>query len=186
MEPYALGLRNAIGFDWDPETGRMWANDPGQDGMASDFPPDEINLIQAGKHYGFPFFIARNTPNTAPELKDIQPTVTANAAVPPALELPAHVTGMALRFYTGTQFPAQYRNALFVALHGSSSIPDKVGYKVVRVLMKSGRPVGVEEFMTGWLKDGVVSGRPTGLATGRDGALRPFGLPSGRHFRRSF
>jgi glucose/arabinose dehydrogenase len=170
-QPYARGLHNAIGFDWDPETGVMWADETGQDGLGDDVPPDEINLIEAGKHYGFPFFIGRNEPNRVPELKGAQPTVTADAAVPPTLELPAHITGIDLRFYTGTQFPAQYRNALFLAIHGSSTIPVKVGYKVVRVVMKSGRPVGIEDFVTGWLKDGVVSGRPAGLATGADGAL---------------
>jgi glucose/arabinose dehydrogenase len=170
-QPYARGLHNAIGFDWDPQTGRMWADETGQDGLGDNFPPDEINLIEAGKHYGFPFFVGRNLPNTVPELKDVQPTVTADVAVPPVLELPAHVSGIDLRFYTGSQFPASYRNALFLALHGSTGIPEKVGYKVVRVVMKDGRPVGLEDFITGWLKDGVFSGRPAGLATGADGAL---------------
>jgi glucose/arabinose dehydrogenase len=170
-QPYARGLHNAIGFDWDPQTGRMWADETGQDGLGDNFPPDEINLIEAGKHYGFPFFVGRNLPNTVPELKDVQPTVTADVAVPPVLELPAHVSGIDLRFYTGWQFPAPYRNALFLALHGSTGIPEKVGYKVVRVVMKDGRPVGLEDFITGWLKDGVFSGRPAGLATGADGAL---------------
>ena len=87
------------------------------------------------------------------------------------LELPPHVAAIDLRFYTGTKFPAPYRNALFLTLHGSTAIPEKVGYKVVRILMKDGRPQGFEDFVTGWVKDGVVSGRPAGLATGADGAL---------------
>jgi glucose/arabinose dehydrogenase len=168
---FAKGLHNAIGFDWDPATGRMWAGDTGQDALGDAVPPEEINLIEAGKHYGFPFFIGRNQPNHVPELKDVKPDVTADAAVPPALEMPAHVSPMDLRFYTGSQFPAAYRNALFLALHGSSTIPTKVGYKVVRVVMKDGRPAGTEDFITGWLKGGEVSGRPAGLATGPDGAL---------------
>jgi glucose/arabinose dehydrogenase len=169
--PYALGLRNAIGFDWDPQTGRLWADDTGQDGSGVTFPPDEINLVEAGKHYGYPFYVGRNLTNEVPELKDARPTVTAADAVPPALALPAHATGIDLRFYTGTQFPPRYRNALFLSLHGSTTIPEKVGYKVVRVVMKDGRPVELEDFVTGWLKEGVVSGRPAGLATGADGAL---------------
>jgi glucose/arabinose dehydrogenase len=170
-QPFARGLHNAIGFDWDPQTGRMWAGDTGQDGLGDGVPPEEINLIEPGKHYGFPFFIGRGEPNLVAELKEAKADVAAAAAVPPALELPAHTTPMDLRFYTGAQFPAAYRNALFLALHGSSTIPKKVGYQVVRVLMKNGRPTGVEDFMTGWLKDDVVSGRPAGLATGPDGAL---------------
>ena len=166
---YAKGLRNAIGFDWDPQTGVLWADDMGQDKLGDDMPPDEINRIEEGKHYGWPYFIGRNVPN--PDLKDAKPTVTANEVVPPALELQPHSSPIDLRFYTGRQFPSPYRNAMFVALHGSSSRSEKIGYKVVRVVMKNGRPVGVEDFVSGWLKDGKVSGRPAGLAVGADGAL---------------
>jgi glucose/arabinose dehydrogenase len=171
MRPFAAGMHNAIGFDWDPDTGRLWAHDTGQDGMGDEVPPEEINLIEDGKHYGFPFLVGRNLANPAAEMRGVTPMITADTAVPPALELPAHLTGIDLRFYTGTQFPAAYRHALFLALHGSSTIPTKVGYKVVRIVMKDGRPSGVEDFVTGWLTDDVVSGRPAGLATGSDGAL---------------
>jgi glucose/arabinose dehydrogenase len=170
LQPYARGLHNAIGFDWDPQTGRMWAGETGQDNLGDDFPPDEIDLIESGKHYGFPFFIAKNQPNAGqPELSAARPDVTAAEAVPPALDLPPHISPIDLRFYRGTQFPPAYRNALFVALHGSARKTN--GYVVARVLMKDGRPWGIENFVTGFLKDGVVLGRPAGLATGRDGAL---------------
>jgi glucose/arabinose dehydrogenase len=170
MQPYARGLHNAIGFDWDPQSGRMWAGDTAQDNLGDDFPPDEINQIEAGRHYGVPFFIANNRLNTGqPELEGAKPDVTAADAVPPALELPAHISPIDLRFYRGTQFPAAYRNALFVALHGSARKNN--GYKVARVVMKEGRPSALEDFATGFLKDGTVRGRPAGLATGRDGAL---------------
>ena len=171
MTPYAIGLRNTIGFDWDPQTGRMWGADTGQDGSGPDFPPEEINLIEAGKHYGYPFFVGKNLPNDVAEMKDVKATITAKDAVPPVLELPPHTTGIDLRFYTGQQFPASFRNALFLSLHGSTTIPEKVGYKVVRIVMKDGRPVGVEDFITGWLKGTEASGRPAGLATGVDGSL---------------
>src|SRR5258707_1420948 len=65
IQPYARGLHNAIGFDWDPQTGRMWADETGQDNLGDDFPPDEIDQIEAGKHYGFPVFIARNQSNAS-------------------------------------------------------------------------------------------------------------------------
>ena len=166
--PFATGLRNANGFDFDPSTGRLWAGDNGQDGLGPDFPPDEINLVEEGKHYGFPFFIGNNRPNPTPVSESVPASLSA---VAPALELPAHVASTDVRFYTGTQFPAAYRNALFLAMHGSTAIPAKVGYKVIRVRMKDGRPDGFDDFVTGWVKDGVVSGRPAGLATGADGAL---------------
>ena len=170
LHPYARGLHNAIGFDWDPRTGRMWAGETGQDNLGDAFPPDEIDLIEAGRHYGFPFFIARNQPNTGqPELSDAAPDATAADVVPPALELPAHISPIDMRFYTGTRFPPAYRNALFIAFHGSARKNN--GYSVARVVMTDGRPTGIEDFATGFLKDGVVLGRPAGLATGRDGAL---------------
>lgn len=169
--PFAKGLRNAIGFDWDPQTGKLWADDMGQDKLGDEMPPDEINLIEEGKHYGWPYFIGRNVPNPAPELKDAKPTVTADQAVPPALELQPHSSPIDLRFYAGRQFPAAYRGAMFVALHGSGNRSEKIGYKVVRVVMKDGRPTGVEDFASGWLKDGQVLGRPAGLVVGADDAL---------------
>jgi glucose/arabinose dehydrogenase len=170
LQPYARGLHNAIGFDWDPATGRMWAGETAQDNLGDNFPPDEIDLIEAGRHYGFPFFIARNQPNVdQPELKDRTPDVTSADAVAPALDLAPHVSPIDMRFYRGAQFPPAYRGALFIALHGSARKNN--GYLVARVVMKDGRPVGLEDFATGFLKDGVVFGRPAGLATGADGAL---------------
>jgi glucose/arabinose dehydrogenase len=170
LQPFARGLHNAIGFDWDPRTGRMWAGETGQDNLGDDFPPDEIDLIEDGRHYGFPFFIANNRPNAdQPELQGRTPDVSAADAVQPALDLPAHISPIDMRFYRGTQFPAAYRGALFIALHGSARKTN--GYRVSRVLMQDGRPVGIEDFATGFLKDGVVFGRPAGLATGADGAL---------------
>ena len=169
--PHATGLRNANGFDWDPATGRLWAGDNGQDGLGADFPPDEINLVESGKHYGFPFFVGRNRPNPVPGEAHLRPALTAENVVAPAFELSAHVAATDLRFYTGTNFPMSYRDAMFLALHGSTAVPPKVGYKVVRIVLKAGRPVGVEDFVSGWLKNDVVSGRPAGLAVGADGAL---------------
>ena len=101
------------------------------------------------------------------------------AAVPPVLELPAHSHRYGLRFYRGTQFPAPYRGALFLAMHGSSRKNN--GYKVVRVVMKDGRPTGLEDFATGWLKDGVVMGRPAGLATGSRRCALRVGRQQGVH-----
>jgi glucose/arabinose dehydrogenase len=169
LQPYARGLHNAIGFDWD-SGGRMWAGETGQDNLGDDAPPEEINIIRAGGHYGFPFFIAANQPNSnQPELQNAKPDVTAAEAMPPALDLPPHSSPIDVRFYSGSRFPAAYKDTPFVALHGSARKNN--GYSVVRVLAKDGRATGVEDFATGFVKDGVVLGRPAGLMTGRDGAL---------------
>lgn len=169
--PYAKGLRNSIGFDWDPATGILWADDMGEDGLGEDKPADEINRIEDGKHYGWPYFIDDNQPN--PNLKEAKKPIAAAEATPPALALQPHTSPIDLRFYTGNAFPAPYRGAMFVSLHGSSpkARKERVGYKVVRVVFKDGKPTGVEDFVTGWLKNGEVLGRPAGLITGADGAL---------------
>ncbi len=166
----AAGLHNAVGLDWDPRTGRLWATDTGQEQLGDDVPPDEINLIEDGRHYGFPFFYGQSVESHVPEIEGAPRTVQASQVAPPALELPAHSSPLGLTFYTGTVFPEAYRT-MFVTLHGSTARSEKNGYKVMRVLMKDGRPVGSDDFATGWLKDGVVSGRPRGIITGPDEAL---------------
>lgn len=168
---YARGLRNAIGFDWDPATGVLWADDMSEDGHGEDKPADEINRIEDGKHYGWPYFLDNNEAN--PKLTAAKGSLGAAAATPPALALQPHLSPIDLRFYTGDRFPAAYRGAMFVALHGSSATArkERIGYKVVRVVFKDGKPTGVEDFVTGWLKDGQVLGRPAGLVTGADGAF---------------
>ena len=168
---FAAGLHNAMGFDWDPATGRMWAADTGQEQLGDDYPPDEINLVEDGRHYGFPFFHGKNVASTVPELKDARRTVEAADAVPPAFELPAHASPIGLTFYRGTQFPRAYRSSMYVAIHGSTQRSTKVGYSVARIVMLDGRPVSREDFVTGWLAGDTVSGRPAGLVTGTDGAL---------------
>jgi glucose/arabinose dehydrogenase len=169
--PYAKGLRNVIGFDWDPATGILWADDMGEDKHGEDKPVDEINRIEDGKHYGWPYLIDNNEPNA--NLTGAKGSVKPSDATPPALGLQPHSSPIDLRFYTGNAFPPSYRGAMFVALHGSSASArkEKIGYKVVRVIFKDGKPTGVEDFVTGWLKDGQVLGRPAGLITGADGAL---------------
>ncbi|MBS1787081.1 MAG: PQQ-dependent sugar dehydrogenase [Acidobacteria bacterium] len=171
-QAFAKGMRNSIGFDWDPKTGVIWADDMGQDGLGEEFPPDEINRIEAGKHYGFPYFVGNNVANAG--LKDAKSSLDASKATPPALAMPAHSSPIDLRFYKGNKFPAAYRGALLIAIHGSSPTgrKEKIGYNVSRVVFKDGKPVSLEPFVTGWLSNGQANnGRPAGLITGADGAL---------------
>lgn len=169
-KPYAKGLRNAIGFDWDPRTNFMWATDMGQDKLGEEMPPDEINRVEEGKHYGFPYFIGNNVPN--PDLPNAKGSLKAQDAVPPAFALQPHLSPIGLAFYRGRQFPATYRT-MYIALHGSSPTArkDRIGYKVVRVTVEKGRVVAVDDFVTGFVSNGEVLGRPAGLVTGADGAL---------------
>jgi glucose/arabinose dehydrogenase/quercetin dioxygenase-like cupin family protein len=168
---FARGLRNAVGFAWDPATGRLWAGEPGQDNVGDDAPVEEINLVEDGRHYGHPFFYGRNLPSAAPDAPPGPAPLAAAEATPAAFELPAHMTPMGLAFYTGSRFPEPYRTSMYLAVHGSTTRSTKAGYKVVRLVMENGRPVCSEDFVTGWLNDDTVTGRPVGVVTGADGAL---------------
>ena len=167
---FATGLRNAVGFDWDPQTLYLWAADNGIDKAGDEMPPDEINLVVEGKHYGHPYVIGRGI---ASPLADDRSAAERGRmpAVDPAFELPPHMAPMGVSFYTGTRFPAAFRTSLYVALHGSTDRSSKAGYKVVRLVMENGKPVRSEDFITGWLAGETVTGRPVGIVTGADGAL---------------
>jgi glucose/arabinose dehydrogenase len=168
---FARGLRNAVGFAWDPRTGRLWAGEPGQDKIGDDTPSDEINLLEDGKHYGNPYYYGKNVASAAPDAPPGPAPLRVEDATPAAFELPAHITPMGLAFYTGTRFPEPYRSSMYLAVHGSSERSSKIGYKVIRLVMEDGRPVRAEDFITGWLSGDQFSGRPMGIVTGADGAL---------------
>jgi glucose/arabinose dehydrogenase/quercetin dioxygenase-like cupin family protein len=168
---FASGLRNSVGFAWDPRTGRLWGGEPGVDGLGDDTPPEEINLIEEGKHYGHPVYLGKNVDNPSPESRAAASSIARSAVTPAAFELPAHMTPMGLAFYTGTRFPEPYRTSMYLAVHGSTTRSVKAGYKVLRIVMEDGRPARSEDFVTGWLNGDTVSGRPVGIVTGADGAL---------------
>ncbi|MDA2914199.1 sorbosone dehydrogenase family protein [Acidobacteriia bacterium AH_259_A11_L15] len=162
---YARGLRNSVGLTWHPETGEMWATDNGRDWLGDDLPPEELNLIQPGKDYGWPYCYSNRLPDP-----DLGSPERCRQTEPPAFEMQAHSAPLGLEFYTGEMFPEEYRGDLFIAFHGSWNRSVPTGYKVVRVRFESGRPVGIEDFI-GWLRGGEVKHRPVDVRTGPDGAL---------------
>lgn len=166
---YASGLRNASGLAFD-DAGKLWAVVNGRDNIGDDLPPDELVEIKDKANYGWPYCYAGNgarVPN--PEFGDLSKCVGTE---PSAFNFQAHSAPLQIAFYRGSQFPARYRGALFVAFHGSWNRSVKTGYKVVVVFFKDGRPDHVEDFATGWLgSDQSVSGRPAGIAVGPDGSL---------------
>lgn len=172
---YARGLRNTMGFDWQPLTGELFGADQGVDLRGDDLPPDEVNLILDGGNYGWPYVYGRQVPD---RLTPFDPPGTTKEAFavttePSVLELPAHASPIQLRFYNGTAFPAEYRGDAFVTLHGSWNRNPPNGYRVARLSFSAaGEPVGYEDFLTGFLYDGnKVFGRPVGLAVLPGGAL---------------
>lgn len=168
VEDVALGIRNTVGFDWQPSTQTLWFTDNGRDWMGDDVPSDELNRIgRLGEHFGFPYCHQGDLPD--PEFGKRH---ACGDYTPPALKLGAHVASLGMRFYTGTQFPAEYRNSIFIAEHGSWNRSSKVGYRVVNVHVNGERVVDTRPFVSGWLRpDQGVWGRPADVLVVPDGAL---------------
>ena len=169
LELVARGIRNTVGFDWHPVTHQLWFTDNGRDLMGDDIPNDELNRITASnQHFGYPFCHAGDVPD--PELGTGHP---CSSYVPPVAKLGAHVAALGMRFYTGSSFPAEYRNNIFIAEHGSWNRSSKVGYRVMRVVVDvAGKVIKQEPFAQGWLQPGErVWGRPTDVLVAPDGSL---------------
>jgi len=177
-EIYARGLRNAVGFAWHPATGELWATDNGRDWMGNALPPEELDRIRRGGDYGWPACYGDRQP-------DPEHGTAARCAktIPPALSFPAHWAPLGITFYTGKQFPAEYRNDAFIAFHGSWNRFPPAGYRVVRVRFRKGQPVGYEDFVTGWLRGRRAWGRPVDVLTAPDGALFVTDDAGGRIYR---
>ncbi len=167
LEIFARGVRNTVGFDWDPRTGELWFTDNGRDLMGDDLPPDELNRApRAGLHFGFPYVHGRDVRD--PRFWASRPAVDFR---PPELELPAHVAALGMRFYTGRLFPAEYRGGIFIAEHGSWNRSRKIGYRVSFVRLEGERAAEYRIFAQGWLQGEQAWGRPADVEVGPDGAL---------------
>lgn len=172
---YAEGLRNTIGFDWHPETGELWGMDHGSDWRGNDQPPEELNLIEPGQHYGWPFCWGDRQPDVylpANPQGTTKEEFCANTQ-PPVLTYTAHSAPLDMLFYTASQFPEEYRNDAIVTMRGSWNRNPPAGYKLVRVRYQDGKPIEFEDFITGFLnEEGTAQfGRPVGLAVAPDGSL---------------
>ncbi|MGH8246230.1 MAG: PQQ-dependent sugar dehydrogenase, partial [Gammaproteobacteria bacterium] len=168
QEIFARGLRNSVGLRWHPVTGELWATDNGFDNFGDDRPPEEINIVRQGAHYGWPFCWADRLSN--PTFPNPDPAFCQNTAGA-AVQMQAHSAPLGFGFYTGTRFPAEYHGDAFVAFHGSWNRSVPTGYKIVRVRASDGRAGAVEDFATGWFDGQTASGRPVDVLTGPDGAL---------------
>jgi glucose/arabinose dehydrogenase len=173
LETVAAGVRNSVGFDWNPRDRSLWFTDNGRDMLGDDVPSDELNHVERpGQHFGYPYCHQGDTPD--PEFGSKRPCTEFTA---PVVKLGAHVAALGMRFYNGQQFPVAYRNNIFIAEHGSWNRSSKVGYRVVRVVLDAqGKVLGQETFVDGWLsKDGAgketISGRPVDVLVMPDGAL---------------
>ena len=171
---FATGLRNTLGFGWHPVTRELWGMDHGSDQRGDDLPPEELNQLVPGADYGWPFCHSNKVVDAdASNPKQGSKKEYCAKSEPPILSYQAHSAPIGLVFYTGSQFPAEYRNDAFVTLHGSWNRLPATGYKVVRIRFQNGKPVAFEDFLTGFLSsDGKKQfGRPSGIAVAKDGAL---------------
>lgn len=178
-EIVARGVRNSVGFDVHPRTGVLHFSDNGADGMGDDSPPEELNALTPGSHYGFPWYGGAN--HRTPQMRNVPPP----KSVFPVVTYQAHVAPLGVDFYTGRQFPSNYQADAFVAQHGSWNRSSKVGYQVVRVRFDAaGKALGYVPFITGWLRpNGAVTGRPVDLEELPDGSLLVSDDRAGRIYR---
>lgn len=171
-EIFASGTRNATQIQWSPNGKTLWAAVQERDALGDDLVPDFFTHIEQGKFYGWPY--AYIGPNEDPRNKGQRPDLVASTVVPD-VALGAHVAVLDFIFYTGKQFPAEYRNGAFLAFHGSWNRSQRVGQSIAFVPFKGGKPAGPpREFLTGWMlapDKQEVWGRPVGLLQMKDGSL---------------
>jgi len=168
-EVIATGLRNAVGFDWAPWDGALYATDNGRDLLGDDFPPCELNHITAGGFYGWPYFNGDNVPD--PDM-GADPEAATRSPTPPAFAFRAHNAPLGITFLRPLgRLPEDYRRSALVALHGSWNRSSPDGYKVVS-LHWTEQGIVERDFLRGFLRDdGEISGRPVDVAQGPDGAI---------------
>jgi len=163
LRTYASGLRNSVFMADNPLTGQLWAADMGRDLLGDDTPPDEINIIQDGKDYGWPDCYGK-------QIQDMKFDASAAAAgrcrasEPSHIEIPAHSAPLGMAFVPQEGWPQSFSRSLLVAYHGSWNRSVPTGYKIVRYdLDAQGNMLSVQDFITGWLTDKGALGRPVGL-----------------------
>ena len=167
LEIVAHGVRNSVGFDWNPQDSSLWFTENGRDWMGDDMPSCELDhLTSVGQHFGFPFCHQGDT-------LDAEFGVGKKCAdyVSPVMKLGAHVAPLGMRFYKGGMFPSKYRGAIFVAEHGSWNRSKPVGYRVSVVFPDKNGSATKEVFAEGWLSGTSAWGRPVDVLELPDGSL---------------
>ncbi|MDQ6829321.1 MAG: PQQ-dependent sugar dehydrogenase [Gemmatimonadota bacterium] len=171
---FGRGLRNAVGLAFLPGTNSLWASQNERDNLEpdhKDLPPDELNILRDGGDYGWPYcYSVKGQAIPNPEYHD---AARCASTIPAALDLEGHAAALGMTFLTGaTQFPADWRGDLLIALHGSWNRDKPTVARVVRVHVKDGKPVSYEDFLTGFQSaDGKRWGRPVDPLVYKDGSV---------------
>ena len=169
FEIFARGIRNTVGFDWNPQTKEIWFTDNGRDNLGDDIPNDELNTApKAGMHFGYPYCHQGNILD-----EEFGKGKNCSDYTAPAKLLGPHVASLGMRFNTGNMFPAEYKNAIFIAEHGSWNRSIPIGYRIAVVKMDAnGKPGEPEVFAQGWLQNvRDVNGRPVDVQFLHDGSM---------------
>ncbi len=172
VETYAQGVRQSVGFDWHPRTKELWFTDNARDWISDDLPEDKLSVVKhQGEHFGFPYCHQGDTLDA-----EYGKNRSCSQFTPPVLKLGAHVAPLGMRFYTGKMFPAEYKDNIFIARHGSWNRTTKQGYDVYRVALDNkGKVIKSEPFLTGFLVDEKADppmwGRPVDVLVMKDGSL---------------
>jgi len=167
LEIFARGVRNTVGFDWNPENGELWFTDNGRDWLGDDMPPDELNRATGpGMHFGYPYFHGGDIRD--PEYGEGR---SPGDYMYPEMRLGPHVASLGMRFYDGDMFPDEYRGNIFIAEHGSWNRSVPIGYRVTLVRLDGGKAVSYEVFAEGWKEKMNGWGRPVDVLVMPDGSL---------------
>jgi glucose/arabinose dehydrogenase len=164
----ATGVRNVFGFDWQPGTDHLYAADIGADYRGDDFPPEELNRIEVGEFYGFPYAHGDGHPD--PELGAGNEARIASGTAP-VLTFGAHSTPLGLSFLRGADLPEELQGAALLAFHGSWNRTRKTGYRVASLHWRADGSIEERDFLSGFEHDEDVIGRPVDVAEGPDGAI---------------
>lgn len=167
---WARGLRNSVFITVNPATGQLWGTEMGRDFLGDTLPPDEINIIQEGRDYGWPICYGRQVHDTNFDKKVylMDPCLSTES---PAYQIPAHSAPLGLVFINSPQFPKTWQQDLLVAYHGSWNRSEPTGYKVVRLNVEGNQVLGEEDFISGWLTGEGALGRPVDLIFDKQGTL---------------
>jgi glucose/arabinose dehydrogenase len=162
---YAKGLRNSVFLTLHPVTGKVWATEMGRDWLGDDLPPDEINIIEEGKNYGWPICYGKNIhDDNFDKNVYIRNPCMEPFETPSYIDIPAHSAPLGLAFFPEEGWPENYWYNLLVAYHGSWNRTVPTGYKIVRyILDPQGKYLGEEDFITGWLQGDEAIGRPVDI-----------------------
>jgi glucose/arabinose dehydrogenase len=167
FEYVAHGVRNSVGFDWHPVTKELYFTTHGRDWLGDDAPSDRLDVAaRKGLHFGFPYCHQGDIPDP-----DFAQGRSCGEFAPPLLKTGAHVAGNGVQFYTGSMFPPEYRNRIFLAQRGSWNRSEKVGFRIMMVTLRPRDVPKYEVFAEGWLQGDQIWGRPVYTQQMKDGSL---------------